>query len=174
MPILTQAIIACTLALASASPARTDLEIWMTVVGVKGPFTGEKVREGDPNGIKLLSVVLDLAPDSTSTNSQLCGKSAHKPVLVTKLVDAASGQLLEAMESGEPLKVTVEILQTSAEQPRVVRRVVTLTNATVLAIHDGIDVKNQPSNGVGFEQIAFAYDTVEIEDDGVKVFASGF
>jgi type VI secretion system Hcp family effector len=156
------------LMLAGAMPEHARAEILMSVNGPNGPFSGL----GGGNAVKVLSVALEFT-GPTWTTAGLDTRSALKPVLVRKPVDRTSRELLDALASNATLDVVISIIQKPNEEGLPVRRIVTLSNARVSALHDAMDAKNDPSHGLGVETISFTYERIQIEDDGFRVFSAG-
>jgi type VI secretion system Hcp family effector len=158
--------LAAALTLAGAAPALARAEILMSVYGPNGPFSG--ARGG--NAVKVLTVTLDFA-GPTTTPSGPDARSALRPVVVTKPVDRASWELLDALASSATLDVVISITPKRTDES--FRRVVTLSNARVSAFHDAIDAKSDPAQGIGVQTVSFTYERIQIEDDGVRVFSAG-
>jgi type VI secretion system Hcp family effector len=156
------------LLLAGAVPERARAEILMSVNGPNGPFSG--LRGG--NSVKVLNVALDFS-GATATAAGVDAKTSLKPVLVTKPVDRTSWEFLDALATSATLDVVISIVPKSSEEGVPARRVVTLSNAKVAALHDAMDAKIDPSQGLGVETISFTYERIQIEDDGYRVFAAG-
>jgi hypothetical protein len=159
------AIAAAALALAVASPARAGVDVLMRVEGPRGPFVTRDV--GIATAIRVTSVQLDFLPVARAPTA------APRPVLITRPIDEISWQLLDALAADDPLQVVITIVQASPDAGPPHRRVVTLSNARVLSIHSAMDTTGAARPGLGFETIAFAYDRIEVVDDGVRVFSAG-
>jgi len=153
--------------LLSSAPARAGVQVTMSVEGVKGPFAGQ--GQGVGANIKALGVVTDFTPGAATQD----GKAALRPIVVTRVVDRFSGDFLEALVSNEFLDVVITIVQTTTDVGLLMRRVIRLANARVVAIHDATDAKNVPAPGLGLEILSLSYERIDIEDDGMKVFSAG-
>jgi hypothetical protein len=149
----------------AAPPAFASVQVFMTVEGSRGP-----IGSGDPGTaptIKLTSVQLDLFP---SVSVPL---SSPKAVVVTRQVDALSAPLLDALAGNEPLRVVITTVRSSSVSGMPQRRVIRLTGARIVTLHAALDATTASRSELGSEAIAFSYERIEVEDDGVRVFASG-
>ena len=160
-----RAALALTILVASATPVEASVQVFMTVEGSRGP-----IGVGDPGAapsIKVTNVQLDLVP---SVSGPLVGP---KPVLVTRPVDGLSAPLIDAVASNDALQVVITTVRSAPVSGMPQRRVVRLVGARILFVHAALDATTNPRNELGFETIAFTYERIEIEDDGVRVFTSG-
>ena len=149
----------------AAAPATASVQIVMTVEGSRGPLGG--TDPGTAPALKVTAIQLDLVPSSSGV------LAAPKPVLVTRPIDALSAPLADAVASNDPLQV---VITTSRSEPVVgmpQRRVVKLYGARILFIHAAMDTTSAKRDALGGETIAFTYERIEVEDDGVRVFTSG-
>ncbi len=156
-----RSVIPTLLLLGAAAPARAAVQLVLTVEGPRGPFAaGDAAATG---AMKISTVQLDLVP---------AGPAARPPVVIIRRTDSISWQFMEALSSGDALRVVIATVQ--SDQNGVVRhrRVVTLSGARVVSMHASADSSDDGS-GLGLETIAFAYDGIEVEDDGAKVFSAG-
>jgi hypothetical protein len=150
---------------AAASPALASVQVFMTVEGSRGP-----IGSGDPGSLptlKLTAVQLDLVPSASGP------LATPKPVVVSRQVDGLSAPLLDALAGNEPLRVVITTVRSSPVAGMPQRRVVRLTSARILTIHATLDAATGSRNELGTETISFTYERIEVEDDGVRVFASG-
>jgi hypothetical protein len=156
----------CTLAaallLCAPAPARAAVQLVLTVEGPRGPFAAGDVAA--TGAMRIASLQLDLVPG---------GPAPRPPVVVVRRTDSISWQFMEALSSGDALRVV--IVTTQSDQGGVIRhrRVVTLSGARVVSMHAAADASDDAASGLGAETIAFADERLEVEDDGTRVFSSG-
>lgn len=154
------------LALGCAAPARAAVEIAMTIEGPRGPFTS--ADSSHPSALAITSLQLDFGESSPAP------LVAPRPVVVTRPVDVASWQFLGAAASADVLRVVITVTGARADSDVRHRRVVTLINARVINVHAGMDAATDDGRpGLGVETIAFTYERIHVEDDGLTVFSSG-
>lgn len=162
---LGRAVLGVALLLAGAAPARAAVQVTMNVEGPRGPFATRDL--GTPNAMKVTNVQLDLAPLPAAVTA------APRPVVVTRPIDELSWQFLDAVAANDVLRVVITISQSSPDSGLPLRRVVILSNAHILSIHDGMDATGAAKPSIGVETIALGYERLEVEDDGAKVFSTG-
>jgi type VI protein secretion system component Hcp len=166
MPGFARFVVIAAVALGLARPAGASVEIGMTVEGPRGPFASADF--GGPGSVKVTNVQLDLGPASRGP------LVAPRPVVVTRPIDVLSWQFLGATAASDALRVVITITRARSDSEVRHRRVVTLTNARVASIHAGMDaVPDGDRPGLGVETIAFTYERIDVEDDGLKVYSSG-
>ena len=115
-----------------------------------------------------------ISPRDPATG-QATGRRMHKPLTITKLLDAASVQIFQALVTNENLpEVDIELREPSHAGAEVVVHRIVLTNASISDVATGVDVHNQPAGGgprgaggVGYEQVSFTYQKIEIDDGGL-------
>jgi len=162
-----RAALALAVLAASATPAAASVQVTMTVEGSRGPIGVADPSTGAPPAIKVTNVQLDLLP---SVSGPLV---APKPVIVTRPVDALSGPLLDAVASSDALRVVITSVRSAFVPGMPLQRVVRLTGARIVSVHAALDSTAASRNELGFETLVLTYERIEIEDDGVRVFASG-
>lgn len=154
------------LALGLATPAAAAVELRLTVEGPRGPFAS--ADPSHPIAMRISNVQMDLGASSPVP------LASPRPVTVTRTVDDLSWQFLGAAASGDPLRVVITVTRSASDSDLQHRRVVTLTNARVLNVHAASDaVPDDGRPGLGVETVAFTYERIDVEDDGVKVYSSG-
>ena len=80
----------------------------------------------------------------------------HKPIVLTREVDAASPKLWQALSTNEVLKsVVIQLVKKTPDGKETIDRTITLKNATISKID-----KSVPKQ----EEIAFSYEDIQIED----------
>jgi hypothetical protein len=125
-------------------------KIFVAIEGTRqGKFKGAVERGRDP-GFECLTYVLQQQPGA-----------GHKPeIVITKGSDAATSQLLQALETGEPLKtVTLEFVGEGLPGKGVSKA--TLTGASIVAIQQHFDAKTR---GV-FEDITLNFTKIEYTEE---------
>jgi hypothetical protein len=121
-------------------------KIFVAIEGTRqGKFRGTQQRGAGP-GFECLTYMLQQQPGA-----------GHKPeIVITKGSDAATSQLLQALETGEPLKtVTLEFVGEGLPGKGVSKA--TLTGASIVAIQQHFDAKTR---GV-FEDITLNFTKIE-------------
>jgi hypothetical protein len=148
-----------------AAPAAAAVQIVMSVEGSRGPIGG--TEPGTAPALKVTALQLDLVPSSSGP------LAAPKPVIVMRPIDAQSGPLADAVASNDRLQVVITTYRSEPVSGMPQRRVVRLYGARILFIHAAMDTTSSSRNELGGETIAFTYERIEVEDDGLRVFRSG-
>jgi hypothetical protein len=96
-------------------------------------------------------------------------------VVVARRTDLLSWQFLECLSTGDRLRVVIVTTQSDLTSGPLHRRVATLTGARVLSIHTSSNTTttDDQAAGLGTETIAFTYERLDVEDDGVRIFTTG-
>lgn len=166
MPRLSRPLLSTILFLSLGTNARAAVQLSMTVDGPRGTFAS-----GNPatsNAMKLASAQVDFAAGASAP------MSTAKPVIVVRRTDPISWQFLESLAAGDVLRVVISISEVDRTTTIKHRRTVSLSGARVLWIHSGMDATSDDEvTGLGVETIAFTYERIDVEDDGVKVFTAG-
>lgn len=161
--------------LALAPPARA-LDIVVRIQGQKqGWFRGDKGARKDERNIVATALTHEVISPRDPATGQATGRRMHKPLTITKLLDAASVQIFQALVTNENLpEVDIELREPSHAGAEVVVHRIVLTNASISDVATGVDVHNQPAGGgprgaggVGYEQVSFTYQKIEIDDGGL-------
>ncbi len=124
------------------APALKPPPIYMTIQGIPGDAKGGK--------IEVLSFrVAQMAPRDVATG-RASGKRAHSQVVITKNVDKASPQLMQAAISGNKFNVLLfEFVQTAPGGVEHVYKTTKLTNAMVSSVRS-IGSGDKPQEEVTF------------------------
>jgi type VI secretion system secreted protein Hcp len=134
----------------------------MTVKGTKqGVLKGTSPRKN----IRVLSYELQcVVPYDTATGT-VSGRRQHKPVKIQKECDAASPQLWQALCTNEVLEtVQIVVFTEDAAGTELVQRTITLTNASVVDVHD-LPVPPSSDGEMIFreiEEVSFTFQRIEI------------
>jgi len=156
----------------TAMPVRAAVEILVTIEGVKqGQFRGDGVSRAQSNSIEVFAVTEGLQVPFDASTGRVSGRRQYDPVVVTKRIDPASIQILEAAVTNERLKtVTIRFLHTQRTGAESVVHTIKLSNATITSVKTHVDVKNLPaSNEIGYEDVAFSFEKIEVTDGGLDV-----
>lgn len=139
-----------------AADARSQLgaisRVYLTIEGARqGKFKGT-LQRGKDGGFECLRYVLQPSGSQPATGR---GKPS---IIITKESDAASAQLLQALETGEPLKtVTLEFVEGEGSLGGKVVSRAEVTGATIVAIEQHFDAKTR---GV-FEDVTLNFSKIE-------------
>jgi hypothetical protein len=150
-----------------APAAEASVQVVMTVEGPRGPFaTGDY---NAPGALKLTSAQLDFV---AAVPGPLV---SPRPVVVARRTDQLSWEFMECLSTGDRLRVVIVATQSDQNSGGRHRRIVTLSGARVLSIHTGSDTTttDDQAAGLGTETIAFTYERLDVEDDGVRIFTTG-
>ncbi len=139
--------------------------MYMTVKGQKqGVFKGGSPRHGK-DFIPLLGYEWQMETPRDAASGLPTGKRTHGPVVVVKLIDAASPLFLNALSQNENLvSVEIEFVGTTAEGTELIDFRVSLTNATVVSLRDSVataDSGGPPVDTRRLERIAFTFQKIE-------------
>ena len=142
-------------------------EFYVTIEGTKqGKFKGDNPNKAHKDQITGLAFDYAVIAPRDPASGLPTGKRQHKPVTITKRWDAATPQLFKALVTNEVLKwVKIEFVKTSSAGKEYVYHKLTLTDATVVDIH-------QHANAETLEQedVSFIFRKIEIENvDGKTV-----
>jgi len=142
-------------------------EFYVTIEGTKqGKFKGDNRSKAHKDQITGLAFNYEVISPRDPASGLPTGKRQHKPVTITKRWDAATPQLFKALVTNEVLKwVKIEFVKTSSAGKEYVYHKLTLTDATVVDIH-------QHANAETLEQedVSFIFRKIEIENvDGKTV-----
>jgi hypothetical protein len=140
----------------SAADARSQLgaisRVYLTIEGARqGKFKGT-LQRGKEGGFECLRYVLQPSGSQPATGPR-------KPsITITKESDAASAQLLQALETGEPLKtVTLEFVEGEGIAGGKVVSRAEVTGASIVSIEQHFDAKTR---GV-FEDVTLNFSKIE-------------
>ena len=131
---------------AQTAPPRAYVKI---VGKLQGTFKGEASRIAGNNYIAALGFGYEVISPRDPATGQVTGKAQHKPITFTKALDATSPQIFQALINNEELtQVTIEFMTAPASTAGVgaagagkelAYYTITLTNASVSAIHQHMD-----------------------------------
>lgn len=112
-----------------------SLEIYMSVTGERqGQLTGSGGND-EGKWISVLSFSHTIAAPHDQASGLSSGKRQHKPVVITKSIDAASHQLYQAQITHETLtSVVIEFVDTSADGREHVVETVDLEDASIISL----------------------------------------
>jgi type VI secretion system secreted protein Hcp len=153
-------IVISLLGLGLAAPAIAANNVFMSVIGTRGPMQGDAKS---PHGSEWMPVLeFDesvIAPRDAATG-QATGKRQHQPVKIVKQVDAASPQLQKAATTGEHLKEVVFQLYRNNSGKEELYETVRLTDAIVSSFQNRGG--STAHSGHPTEEISFEYAKIEI------------
>jgi type VI secretion system secreted protein Hcp len=139
-------VLLCGIAGLPTAQAMAAVNAYMTIEGTPGKMKGEVSRASSPERIRLISV-------SRETSSGMAsGKRMHKPITITKEVDASSPMLKQALAKRSGLgDVLIEFEGAGAGAGKAAEKIV-LKNAMIT----GMQMVG------GSEQISLDYETIEV------------
>lgn len=118
----------------------------------QGRFKGEGTRENNRD------VIVGVNYDVLLRQEVPKGGTARDPVLLTKVVGAASPQIYAAYEAGETLKsVTMELYQNAGGSSVEAVYWMKLSGARIVSIRQFVD------SGVFYEQLGLTFESAEVE-----------
>jgi len=141
----------------------------MSVQGARqGVFKGEGARPGQ---ISILQLSYEVKAPRDVATGQATGRRQHSPVVVTKVLGAASPQFFTALVTNEVLpSVQIQFYRTRADGMEELYHSVRLTNATVVQVrHYMRDPQGGgPASTRALEDVAFTFQRIEIENKSGK------
>jgi type VI secretion system secreted protein Hcp len=141
-----------------ASPAYSAEKYYLKVEGTKqGQFKGEVERNGS-RWIEITAFSAGVQSPRDAATGQASGKRQHKPIVITKEIDKASPQLLQAVTTNEVLKeVVIQSVRPEPKGKEQVYQTITLTNAVISKVK-GFSGKNKNEE----EQFQFTFQKIEV------------
>ena len=139
-------LVLCGVAMLPGLQAVAAMNVYLTIKGSPSKMKGELSRASSSERIRLISVARE------TSSGMATGKRMHKPITITKEVDASSPMLRQAQAKGDTLgDVVIEFEGASAGSAKAAQKIV-LTNAMVT----GIQMVGKT------EQITLDYQTIEV------------
>lgn len=138
-------------------------QIYLTIEAQnQGVLRGSSTQKGWEGKIAAVKYAFQAAMAPTVAGGM--GKRQYSPVRVTKLVDASSPQLLQALITGELLRrVNIDFLAVQANGAPVVARNVVLREARVISVDQSTEI--DPAGGVRIvEEVSFSFTRIEMTD----------
>ena len=130
-------------------------------------FTGVMIvtgaKQGRLNGrMEILGFSMQAASPSGMRSGMSAGKRQHKPIMIKKLVDSSSPQLMQALRSNEVLQVEIDFNPPKSlgkESPAKAPAHLKLKNAIVTGIH--LQPKTAGKAGTEIEEVTLSYEEIE-------------
>ena len=139
-------LVLCGVAMLCGLQAVAAMNVYLTIKGSPSKMKGDPSRASSPERIRLISVARE------TSSGMATGKRMHKPITITKEVDASSPMLKQALAKSDVLgDVVIEYEGASAGSAKAAQKIV-LTNAMV----SGIQMVGKT------EQITLDYQTIEV------------
>lgn len=158
--------------------AQQPVIAYISITGQKtGNFKGASVLRGTEGKIECVGFRYSVISPRNGTTGQVTGRATHTPVIVTKYIDAATPQLLQAVYTNENLpSVVIEFYKKSSSgQITTPYYKIKLTNASISMISQsggtGSSDKSS-SNTTETEDISFTFQKIEIENPDAKTTAA--
>jgi type VI secretion system Hcp family effector len=131
-------------------------EFFLKVTGVvQGKFKGENAA----GQIPLIGYNFQVNTPTDASTGQPTGRRRYEPITVTKNLDLASPQLLQALVNNETLStVTIQAYNTTKDGKISAAYSITLGNAVVVGLNQSPD-----SRDVQTEQISFTFQTITVK-----------
>jgi len=102
----------------------------------QGVFKGEAVRIAGRDYIPVIQFGYEITSPRDAATGLPTGKRQHKPIVITKTLDASSPQIFQAMITNETLTtVNIDFVTTNTEGKELVYYTIALTNATIVDVH---------------------------------------
>src|SRR5438132_559214 len=110
-------VIAAAVMTAGASAFAAQVDFFLTIDGVKqGRFKGDSTDKRHAGEIMGLAFDYDVQSPRDAATGQPTGRRIHKPLVITKRIDAASPQIYQALATNEVLRsVQLDFVRTTAE-----------------------------------------------------------
>jgi type VI secretion system secreted protein Hcp len=142
------------------SPAYGAEKYYLRIEGLKqGPFKGGVARNGS-RWIEIIAFSAGAESPRDAASGQASGKRQHKPIVITKEIDEASPQLLQAVTTNELLKeVVIQSVRPDPKGKGQVYQTITLTNAAIAKVK-GVSGKNKNEE----ERFQFTFQKIEVTD----------
>jgi type VI secretion system secreted protein Hcp len=122
----------------------------------QGALKGDVTAKGREGSVALTTLAHELTSPRDPASGLPTGKLQHKPIVIAKVVDQASPQLLQAMVNNENLtSVRIELWRSGAEVAAPYF-VMVLTNATISDIAFATSNDGQSES----EQLSFTYQKI--------------
>lgn len=159
----------CLFCLGLATSAYANNDIFMSIVGPRGPIHGEASSPHGNQWIRVLEVDESLV--SQSMSGKASGKLQHEPVKIVKQVDAASPELQKAAATGEHMKEVVFQFSRNNAGKEELYQTIRLSEVIITGVH------NRGASSVHSdrptEEISLQYEKIEItyalqRTEGVK------
>ena len=131
-----------------------------------------KLKSDDKSGkIAVTAFSRETKSPRDAATGQASGRVQNLPVTITKAIDAASPQLLQAMATNEVLKtVTIEFYAPTPDGVQALTQTIKLTNAGVAGLRQYIDAgddANTAAPGIDVrEDVSLSYQTLEFVGEG--------
>ncbi|HEY6306729.1 MAG TPA: type VI secretion system tube protein TssD [Candidatus Angelobacter sp.] len=156
-----------------ASTAHAAVNAYIRIEGNKqGPFKGEGTRKGNNQWIPVVAVSHAIESPRDANTGLATGKRMHKPITITKEVDAASPQFFRALTDHEALReVVIEFVHAGPQGKEEVYQTVTLTDAVVSSIHK-VTGAHPGRNTHELEEVSLVFQKIEVSNKAGKKTAS--
>jgi len=165
LTLVVVSVVALSLLLPVKTARAADFGILVTIEGAKqGKFKG-----ADKSGkISAMAFSREITSPRDAATGQASGRVQNLPVTVTKSVDAASPQLLQAMATNEVLKsVTIEFYGPTETGEQAITQAIRLTNATVAGLRQYMDGGDDGATDLGLrEDVSLSFQTLEFVGEG--------
>jgi type VI secretion system secreted protein Hcp len=140
--------------------------LYVTAEGTKqGRFKGQSPLARWQNAVPAMGFSYEMSAPRDGARGLAAATRAPNPIVITKLVGAASPQFLAAAANNELLKsVRLEFVRTDANGAEEVFYTITLTGATVSRVRQYIvlpDAGNPAGSGL-LEDISFVFQRIEM------------
>jgi len=141
----------------TAVPAHAALNAYLKLTGQKqGDIKGSVTQRGRENSIELLSVNHEIVSPRDAQSGLPTGQRMHKPIIVTKEIDATSPKLQQAMVGNEEFARAVIEFAPKGDAHSVER--ITLQGAHISKITRKPQAGNK--KGAEVEEIEFVYQKI--------------
>jgi type VI secretion system secreted protein Hcp len=146
------------------------LNAYLKLVGQRqGEIKGSTTQKGREGKILVIALSHDVVTPRDPATGEATGKRQHRPLVITKDLDAASAPLHSAQASNENLKEwelqfwTPQLKASTGTGTEVQHFTIRLTNASIASIHMEMPNNKHPDlmRLETFEEVAFTYQRIE-------------
>jgi type VI secretion system secreted protein Hcp len=141
------------------------LNAYLKLAGQRqGNIRGSVTQKGREGTIMVIAGSHDVVTPRDPATGEATGKRQHRPLIITKEVDAASAPLHAAQASNENFKEwELQFYRPSVTAVEVMSFAIRLTNASIASIH--MEMPNNKHADLmkleTFEEVAFTYQRIE-------------
>lgn len=135
----------------------------------QGVFKGEAVRVAGRDYIPVIQFDYEIISPRDAASGLPTGKRQHKPIVITKTLDASSPQIFQAMINNETLTtVTIEFVTSNTEGKELVYYTIVLTNASIADVHQHMRLPEAVPAGSPtvltepMEDVAFSFQKITV------------
>ncbi len=141
------------------------LNAYLRLVGQRsGEIRGSVTQKGRERTIMVIALSHDVVTPRDPATGEATGKRQHRPLIITKELDAATSPLHSVQASNENLKEwELQFWRPSATGAEQQHFTIRLTNSSIASIHTEMPNNKHPDlmKLETFEEVAFTYQRIE-------------